>query len=53
MRDRLWSAMKVAVLLNRKPSTVRQWACDQREIPEHALEVLENLAAKERRAVGV
>lgn len=33
---------KVAELLNRRPQTVRIWRCrdDNREIPEHALEVL-------------
>lgn len=53
MHDRIWGAKKVAALLNRQVGSVHKWLANQREIPEHALAVLETLAAKERQAVGV
>lgn len=53
MTERVWTSLKIATLLNRSVDTVRSWRCDKREIPDHALQVLEGLANRERRAVGV
>jgi hypothetical protein len=44
MRSRQWSSALVARLLGRKPSTVRQWRCNQRIIPDRLLARLEGCA---------
>jgi hypothetical protein len=44
MRSRQWNSALVARLLGRKPSTVRQWRCNQRIIPDRLLARLEGCA---------
>jgi DNA-binding transcriptional regulator YiaG len=53
MRDRGWGPVKVATLLDREVDTVRKWTCDDRQITDHALRLLQILADREREAVGV
>jgi hypothetical protein len=43
LRRNFWTAADVAKLLNRRPQTIRAWACGARSIPLEALEQLEVL----------
>lgn len=52
MRSRQWNSNLVARLIGRKPSTVRQWRCNQRIIPDAVLAQLELCATRDAEVHG-